>query len=327
SLPGMSHDDPNETEYYQKLKSDLAAPGDFPATAVLACLILMERPGAFSPLPSKAPGSMSNKDAFNTATEALAKEDYAKALKAFALVLPRGDNGELVPQAREQMQKIEAIAKEKLQPLQAKEAQLPKNAPDKPDSKEVLIAYADMVQQYEKFQKDFEGTAAAQEARQLCEPVRKELSAKRQRLAFGSGAAGAGSTSSSAATALKNPGAAKEWDAKLKARVAAVVATGGKPRFDFKALSMQVTIESLTGKDSFKATMARGGQMDMNWAQLQPADLRSLAVELAALKDTPGDHALAAFYLLCNKEAEKAEEHLRKADKEAAAVNAAFEGH
>ncbi|MCY3022821.1 MAG: hypothetical protein NTW87_27900 [Planctomycetota bacterium] len=325
SIPAMSHDDPNEVEYYQKHKADLTAPGEFPATAVLTCLLLMERPGAFSPLPSKPAGSISNKDALKLGTEALAKGDYAKALKNLALVLPRGDAGELVPQAREQMQKIEAIAREKLQPLQAKDAQLTKSTQDAADSKEVLVAYADMIQQYEKFQRDFEGSAAAQEARKSCEPLQKALSAKRMRMAFTSGGAPSAAAAASAAPAkLKSADSAKEWDGRLKERAAAIVAAGKKVRFDFKALSTRITIQSLAGKDSFKAAMENGGQMDVSWSQLQPADLRSLALELAATQDTPLDHALAAFYLLSNKETARAEDHLLKAGKEGAAVNAAF---
>src|SRR5207249_290643 len=107
-------------------------------------------------------------------------------------------------------------------------------------------------------------------------------------------------------------------------RVGAVIAAGGKPRFDFKALSTRVTIVSLSANNAFKAALENGGQMDMNWSQLQAPDLRSLAIELAAAPGTPADHALAAFYLLCNKEKEKALDHLTHAGKESEAVNAAF---
>jgi hypothetical protein len=325
SVPAMSHDDPNEVEYYQKQKTESTAPGGFTSTAVLACLILMERPGAFSPLPSKPAGSISNKDAFKAGTDALAKNEYGKALKNFALVLPRGDAGELVPQAREQIQKIEAIAREELQKLKAREAQLAASTPEKADSKEALVAYAGMIQAYEKFQKDYETSAAAQEARKLCEPLQQTLSSKRLRMAYSSGGPPAGSSAAAGASAkLKSPDTAKEWDGKLQERVAAVLAAGKKVRFDFKALGTRITIQSLTGNGSFKAAMENGGQMDLSWPQLQTADFRSLALDLAAAQDTPADHALAAFYLLCDKDTAKAEEHLTKAGKESAAVHAAF---
>ena len=45
---------------------------------------------------------------------------------------------------------------------------------------------------------------------------------------------------------LKTAETQKEWDSKLRERVGAVIAAGGKPRFDFKALSTRVTIVSLS---------------------------------------------------------------------------------
>jgi hypothetical protein len=144
-------------------------------------------------------------------------------------------------------------------------------------------------------------------------------------MAYSSGGPPAGSSAAAGASAkLKSPDTAKEWDGKLQERVAAVLAAGKKVRFDFKALGTRITIQSLTGNGSFKAAMENGGQMDLSWPQLQTADFRSLALDLAAAQDTPADHALAAFYLLCDKDTAKAEEHLTKAGKESAAVHAAF---
>lgn len=328
SIPAMSHDDPNEVEYYAKHKAEIAAPGGFPPTAVLACLILMESPGAFSPLPTKPAGSVSNKDAFKIGAEALEKSEYGKALKYFALVLPRGDSGELVPAAREEMQKIEAISKQQLLELQAREAKMTQRFKEKAEPREEMAAYAEMIKEYEKFQKDFEGAAAAKDARRFCEPLQTALSNKRMRATFSSNASAPATSSPALASAkLKNPDAQKEWNEKVKERVRAVIAAGGKPRFDFKALNTRVVIQKATDDKSFKAALENGGQMDMNWSQLAAADMRSLALELALAQDTPGDHALAAFYLLCGKETEKAEAHLLKAGKEGANVQAAFEAN
>ena len=61
------------------------------------------------------------------------------------------------------------------------------------------------------------------------------------------------------------------------------------------------------------------------WPQASPNFARYLAVKLAAAPGTPADHALAAFFLLCDDEAEKAKEHLRKAKDKGAEVRAAFD--
>jgi hypothetical protein len=328
-IPAMSHDITSETEFLQKQKTDTSLQSSFPATAVFACLLLMERPGAFSPLPSKPVGAMNNKDAFKAGTEALAKNDYAKAFKYFAMVLPRGDAGELVPQAREQMVKIEAAAKQKLEELKPKETALAQRPKDKANVKEDLVAYAGVISAYEKFQKDFEGTATAQEARKLCEPLRKAVADMRMRLAFGGGGAASAASPASASTPgkLKAPDSRKEWDGRLKSRVKAVIAAGTKPRFDFAALKTRMAVKSLGDDDGLKVQLDNGGQLDLKWTQLQPADLRSLALELAASPGSPADHALAAFYLLCGQETAKAEDHLIKAGPEADRVRAAFEAN
>ncbi|HEY3321854.1 MAG TPA: hypothetical protein VGP72_15405 [Planctomycetota bacterium] len=338
SIPAMSHDDPNEAEYFQKFKTNTTEAGSFTSTAVFTCLLLMERPGAFSPLPSKPVGSINNKDAFKNGTEAMAKGDYAKALKNFSVVLPRGDSGELVPQAREQIQKIEALAKEQFLQLQEKEAKLvapaslpagvaPASVPAaaKADTKEAILAYADMIQDYEKFQKAFEGSLAAADAKRACDPLKQKLASKRERIAFSNGGASSTpATGASLSSKLKDPSSVKEWEGKLKTRIGAVLAAGGKVRFDFSALKMRISMQSLSAAGAFKAGVEGGGQMDMNWSQLQPSDFRSLALDLAANQNTPFDHALAAFYLLCNSDTTKAEDHLVKAGKEGEAVNAAF---
>jgi hypothetical protein len=326
SIPAMSHDDPNEVEFYQKHKTEIAAPGSFPPTAVLACLILMESPGAFSALPTKPVGSISNKDAFKLAKDALDKYEYGKALKNFALVLPRGDSGELVPQARDEIQKIEAIAKQQLLALRDKETKMMQRLGDKADPKEELVAYADMIKEYEKFQKDFDGSASVQEAKRFATPLQTALSNKRMRAAFSTGA-NAASPGAATSAKLKTTDTQKEWNEKVKERARAVVAAGGKPKFDFKVLSTRVTIQKISDDKSFKGALENGGQMDMTWTQLSLADLRSLSLDLAQSQDTPLDHALAAFFLLCSKETDKANEHLAKAGKEGASVKEAFEAN
>jgi hypothetical protein len=318
SVPGLSHDNPNETEFFQKLKSDPKAQGNYASTAVFACLLLMEQPGAFSPLPSKPPGSLSNKDAFKNGMDALARQEYAKAYGSFAQVLPPGDAGELIPQAREQLQKIEAIGRQRLQALQSKESELTKGAQDRRVSKERLTAYADMIHAYEAFQKDFAGCTVSREALKCCEPLRKTLSDMRLRLAYGDGSA------SGPTVKPRNAEALKDWEGKLKTRLQALLAAGRKPRIELRALKSRITLNALDAKDNLDVSVEGGGKMTVTWRQFEPQDLLDLALAIAAGDENPEGHAVAAFFLLNANDSARAQDHLAKAGDFGAAVRAAF---
>src|SRR5262249_45908298 len=155
-----------------------------------------------------------------------------------------GDSGELVPLAREEMQKIEVIAKQQLLGLRDKETKMMQKLGDKPDPKEELVAYADMIKEYEKYQKDFEGSVSVADAKRFCTPLQTALSNKRMRAAFSTGSTAAASAPVSAK--LKAPDTQKEWNDKVKARTKAVLAAGGKARFEFAALKTRMTIQKFT---------------------------------------------------------------------------------
>ena len=118
--------------------------------------------------------------------------------------------------------------------------------------------------------------------------------------------------------------ALETWEAKTRERLAQGLKEKGKPRFETEALGAQAAILAQDEK-GLKVLLDKGGQTEMPWNQLGRGEYRSLALHLAAACDTPADHALAAFQLLCDGEEKKASRHLQKAGPEAAAeVRAAF---
>jgi hypothetical protein len=105
-----------------------------------------------------------------------------------------------------------------------------------------------------------------------------------------------------------------------------VVVTENKQRvrFELTSLKSRILVQSMNEKGAMKVAMEQGGQMDLNWAQLEPRDHFNLALALAA-SDAQEDHALAAFYLLLGQQKERGEDHLSKAGDLAVAVQKAFE--
>jgi hypothetical protein len=106
-------------EYLDRLIATQTADGVVPlhqedevaSTAVFACLILMQRDGAFVPRRRTPPGSArSNKEEYRLGQEALARGDLAQAYLHFENVLPDRDSEELVPEARTRVQRISELS-------------------------------------------------------------------------------------------------------------------------------------------------------------------------------------------------------------------------
>jgi hypothetical protein len=329
SIPKLPND-MSEIEWYKQAKTSTEPRDSYSATAVLAALILMEKPSAFSPLPSKKPGSMSNKEAFKIASEAMEKYDYARAFKHFAMVLPRGDSGELIPTAREHMRKIELEAKNQYLGAQERSSKLIKPFGADEDSREGLQAYAAAIKELEKFCADFEGTAAAGDSRQAIVTLQKTLSEKRQRLAFRGPSGTAAAKTMAAGSPKEGPGTLQDagqhahWDAKLKERTQAAVSSGEKPRFLFKALSTRVTVISIADDGAMKVALEKGGQMDMNLTKLAAADKASLATDFIAKGERPADYALAAYFLLSVGDTARVQDYLIKSGEDGKKVREAF---
>jgi hypothetical protein len=113
------------------------------------------------------------------------------------------------------------------------------------------------------------------------------------------------------------------WDKKLAKRTREVAAAGHHPQFQVKALHATLTVQSVNEAGDLAVALAEGGEMELTWARLAREDLRNLAVALAK-EDTPEDHALAAFYLLLDGDAERAKEHLGQAKELGAGVSKEF---
>lgn len=120
------------------------------------------------------------------------------------------------------------------------------------------------------------------------------------------------------------PEVLKAWEAKTRERLVQVLKENGKPRFEVKAMGVKAAVLSQNEK-GVRVLFDKGGQTEMPWNQLGRSEYRSLALNFADTFDTPADHALAAFYLLCDGEEEKASTRLQKAGKVATdEVRAAF---
>jgi hypothetical protein len=338
NFPNDNSEDPAKA--YAALKEG----SDYVCTAVAVAMILLERPNAFSPMRIKKPGSMSNKDAFKLANDALAKSDLAKAYKYFSEVLPLGDADELVPQAQEQLKKIEEPLKQAVQAARDFDAQGIEKAKSQLDAKEYMnavLTYDGIVKNYEELVKKYAGLPQVEDAkgriaelRKVITPLRiKAVYAGQQGSATASTASAAQNSTGSAAPETKSTdagAAAANGNAtgdaekvaaavsQLKARVADVLRAGGRPRCTSKLFGVRMALLSLNDRGEMRVELEKGGQVDLKWAQLQPADLTTLAIDLSQSQRTPPDHALAAFYLFRLGDREKAAEYLLKAGTEAA---------
>ncbi|MHC5055371.1 MAG: hypothetical protein ACYTKD_11710, partial [Planctomycetota bacterium] len=113
------------------------------------------------------------------------------------------------------------------------------------------------------------------------------------------------------------------FSGELRARVREELAAGRQPTYYFSKMRTKVKITAL---DDAGVLHVRGVRMPITlrekWDSLPLADMKSIA--LAVLREgKPGDHAIAAFYLIATGGAKEAEPHLLLAG-EGAGVLAAF---
>jgi hypothetical protein len=129
---------------------------DVAATAVYCCILMMQKDRIFFPRSARGerPSAKSNKEEYKLGSEALAKDDYARAYQHFENVLPDRDSEELVPQAREKLQKISELSWDHF-----KEA----------ETLEAAGEIADAIKAFQALEKAFAGMPASVEARQKIE--------------------------------------------------------------------------------------------------------------------------------------------------------------
>ena len=316
---------------------------DYVATAVFTSMILLERPGAFIPLPTKKAGGLSNKDAFKLGMEAMEKGDSTKAYIYFAQVLPLGDSEELVPNAQDELKKLEEPLRKRISDAKERESREMEDANKMIASRDfrgAIKLYDGVIKNYESILKDLKGIPFSEEVRgpmtelkKIAEPLRlKAVYAPNQSPVSPTESSSTnpaslvnGSTESITLGALNDSALLKIWESKVKDRLRGVILAGIKPQFYHKSLSTRVTVSNLSDS-SFQANLDRGGQMDMAWTQLKQSDWVNLVESLAEKENTPLDHALAAFFLLLSGEQVRGREELSKAGNEGTAVTAAFKG-
>jgi hypothetical protein len=111
STPKLENDTRTGTKgdpmkYVEHIRSK-SSKGNWESTGVIASMILMTEPGAFYGVPIKPKGSLPNQKAFDAGKRAFSSRSYSKAYANFAIVLPPGNNLELVPQARIHMRELQ----------------------------------------------------------------------------------------------------------------------------------------------------------------------------------------------------------------------------
>jgi hypothetical protein len=103
SFPNDNAKSPDEA--YGELKKG----GDYGATAILASMILMTHPGAFSPYPPRKPGLPPNQECFAKAQTLLATGKLAQSHEQLSDVLPGGGDDRLVPLAQKQRRALDDL--------------------------------------------------------------------------------------------------------------------------------------------------------------------------------------------------------------------------
>lgn len=152
-------------EYLDRMIASQTAEGvvaleddDVASTAVFACTIMMQKDRIFYPRGAK-PSSRSNKDEYRLGTEALAKDDFARAYLHFEAVSPDKDSEELVPLAREKLKKITELSWDRF-----KEA----------ETLETIGETADAIKAFQAVEKSFAGLPASVEAKQRIETLKSK---------------------------------------------------------------------------------------------------------------------------------------------------------
>jgi TolA-binding protein len=159
-------------EWIDKLMATQTAEGvvalqddDVASTAVYACILMMQKDRIFFPRSGRADraAAKSNKEEYRLGTEALAKDDYARAYQHFENVAPDRDSEELVPQARAKLQKIAELSWERF-----KEA----------ETLEAAGEPAEAIKAFQALEKAFAGLPASIEAKSKIEALRNAKTKK-----------------------------------------------------------------------------------------------------------------------------------------------------
>lgn len=309
---------------------------DYVATAILTAMILLERPGAFMPSAVKRQKTISNKDAYRTATEALAKSDIAKAYRFFAEVLPLGDSEELVPLAQIELKKIETPIRQRLKDIETVEERdlaEAKALAEAKDYRAAMLLYDAVMKSYATLQKDYAGIPFVDETKIHLAELKKKMQPLVTSAAYSTGRSNSALASKPASPEeLKSqpraatPGASasnaavSEWSDRLRKRVYELTNRGGKVRFEHKAFGQRMVASKMDEQGRMIAALDKGGQIDLRWEQLKSSELLSLAQDLASSQQTTGDYAIAAFFEIQFGNKSNAEELLLKAGAEAESV-------
>jgi hypothetical protein len=132
---------------------------------------------------------------------------------------------------------------------------------------------------------------------------------------------GAGAATS-VPTGAPTPEGAEKFSRLLRARVAEVIASGGRPKFTSSIMRSKARIEAMSAAGTLSVKiLATSMPMKLSWQTLKSSDLKSIALAVLR-KGNARDHAVAAFHLMAAGERALAREHLRAAGPDAGVIEA-----
>jgi hypothetical protein len=153
--------------------AELRKGGDYAATAILASMIMMTRPGAFSPFPPRKPGLPGNQECFAKAQTLLTGGKLAAGRDQLSNVLPGGGEDALIPVAQKQRKALDDLVTARLGSLRTSLEQPEPPARDAAEPQAVALQATGL--QAGTLEKLLAGLPQAAEAKAIAAEARKRL--------------------------------------------------------------------------------------------------------------------------------------------------------
>jgi hypothetical protein len=165
---------PNDnTKPPEEAYAELKKGGDYGATAILTSMLLMTRPGAFSPYPPRKPGLPSNQECFAKAQTLLASGKLAAGREQLSNVLPGGGDDQLIPVAQKQRKALEDLLNTRLNAMRTRLTQT--DPADRDAAEPQAVAIQAVGVQAGALEKLLVGLPQASEAKTIAADARKRL--------------------------------------------------------------------------------------------------------------------------------------------------------
>ena len=111
---------------------------------------------------------------------------------------------------------------------------------------------------------------------------------------------------------LKDPSVLAAKEAELRKAIQSSITDSRKPRFLLAAFKETATITALDEAGKMALQLNQGGKMDYAWEMLKPSE-KALIAQGMAREEQPEENARAAFFILIEGDAERAQKYFEKA--------------